>query len=139
MNPLVSRSNCYMYLSHNIFSKINLAPFLGFPSTEISLLREKHWSVNSLGMKGVLGLNHMMCSFSTTSYHQTSSCAFFKLVCQVHVGKLVATEEDSQPVRSFKVKEAAAVRRRWDLDSLNVTQVPLLATALDPRFHHLNF
>ena len=55
------------------------------------------------------------------------------------MGKLVATEEDSQPVRSFKVKEAAAVRRRWDLDSLNVTQVPLLVTALDPRFHHLNF
>ena len=50
------------------------------------------------------------------------------------VGKLVATEEDSQPVRSLKVKVSAVIRRRWDLDSLDVTQVPLLAQLLTQDF-----
>ena len=54
------------------------------------------------------------------------------------VGKLDATEEDSGAFRSFKVKVAAAIRR-WDLDSLDVTQVSVLATALDPRFRSLKF
>ena len=55
------------------------------------------------------------------------------------VVKLNATEEDSDTIRSFKVKVAAAIRRRWDLDSLDVTQVSVLASALDPRFRSLKF
>ena len=71
-------------------------------------------------------MHSMYCSSMWDSPVIASSCAWVS-----------GTEEDSQPVRSFKLRVAAAARRRWDLDSLDVTQVPLLATALDPRFHHL--
>lgn len=53
------------------------------------------------------------------------------------VSKLDITEEDSQVVRSFKVKVAAATKRRWDLDSLDIIQVPVLATAPLQSRHQL--
>ena len=73
------------------------------------------------------------------SKEQNTSLSTVYPVVHGLVVKLNATEEDSEAIRSCKVKVAAAIRRRWDLDSLDVTQVSVLATALDPRFRSLKF
>ena len=72
------------------------------------------------------------------SKEQNTSLSTVYPVVHGLVVKLNATE-DSEAIRSCKVKVAAAIRRRWDLDSLDVTQVSVLATALDPRFRSLKF
>ena len=55
------------------------------------------------------------------------------------VTKLAVEEEESVCVKQFKVQISSALKRRWNLDKLNPVQVPLLASALDPRFHNIKF
>ena len=73
------------------------------------------------------------------SKEQNTSLSVVYPVVHGLVGKLDATEEDSEAIRSFKVKVAAALTRRWNLDSIDVAPVSVLATALDPQFRSLKF
>ena len=51
----------------------------------------------------------------------------------------LAVEEDSACVKQFKTQVSSALKQRWDLEKLSPVEVPLLATALDPRFRNLKF
>ena len=53
--------------------------------------------------------------------------------------KLAIEEEDSSCIKQFKTQVSSALKRRWGLDELDASQIPLLATAVDPRFHNLKF
>jgi len=53
------------------------------------------------------------------------------------VTKLAIEENDSSCIKQFKIKVSNALKQRWELDGLNPSEVPLLATALDPRFRNL--
>ena len=55
------------------------------------------------------------------------------------VTKLAVEEEDSVCVKQVKTQVYSALKRRWNLDKLSPVEVPLLATALDPRFRNLKF
>ena len=53
--------------------------------------------------------------------------------------KLAVEDEDSSCVKQFKTQLSSALKRRWGLDELDASQIPLLATAVDPRFCNLKF
>ena len=53
--------------------------------------------------------------------------------------KLAIEEEDSSCIKQFKTQVSSALKRRWGLDELDASQIPLLATAVDPRFRNLKF
>ena len=55
------------------------------------------------------------------------------------VTKLAIEEEDSSCIKQFKTQVSNALKRRWGLDELDAGQIPLLVTAVDPRFHNLKF
>jgi len=55
------------------------------------------------------------------------------------VTKLAVEEDDSSCIKQLKIQDFNALKRRWGLDSLNPSEVPLLATAVDPRFCNLKF
>ena len=55
------------------------------------------------------------------------------------VTKLAVEEDDSSCIKQFKIQVSNALKRKWGLDSLNPSEVPLLATAVDPRFCNLKF
>lgn len=42
-------------------------------------------------------------------------------------------------MKQFKTQVSSALKRRWDLDQLSLVEIPLLASALDPRFCNLKF
>ena len=54
------------------------------------------------------------------------------------VTKLAVEEDDSSCIKQFKIQVSNTLKRRR-LDSLNPSEVPLLATAVDPRFCNLKF
>ena len=41
---------------------------------------------------------------------------------------------DSTAIRQFKDKVSQKIKRRWELDSININSPLLLTSALDPRF-----
>ena len=53
--------------------------------------------------------------------------------------KLAIEEEDSSCIKQFKTQVSSALKRRWGLDELDASQIPLLATVVDPRFRNLKF
>ena len=55
------------------------------------------------------------------------------------IAKLEVKDDDSSCINKFKTKVSIALRRRWQLDYLNPTEIPVLASALDPRFRNLKY
>ena len=53
--------------------------------------------------------------------------------------KLAIEEEDSSCIKQFKTQVSSALKRRWGIDELDASQIPMLATAVDPRFCNLKF
>jgi len=48
-------------------------------------------------------------------------------------------EDDSSCIKEFKTKVSAALQRRWGLKYLDPSEIPVLASAVDPRFRNLKF
>ena len=46
---------------------------------------------------------------------------------------------DSSAIRQFKDKVSQEIKRRWELDSVDVSSPLLISAALDPRFRNLTF
>ena len=55
------------------------------------------------------------------------------------VNQLTPVEDDSSAISEFKCSVVSALKRRWSLQEINVKQLSVLSTALDPRFKNLKF
>ena len=67
----------------------------------------------------------------------------FSFICflVIHwlVNQLTPVEDDSSAISEFKCTVVSAVKRRWSLQEINVKQLSVVPTALDPRFINLKF
>lgn len=50
------------------------------------------------------------------------------------ITNLETAEEDLPAIKHFKVIVAAALKRRWSFDEIDLTTLPALLSVLDPRF-----
>ena len=68
-------------------------------------------------------------------------CSFSSVFPVIHglVNQLSPAEDDSSVISEFKCTVISALKRRWSLEQINVQQLSILSTALDPRFKNMKF
>ena len=72
----------------------------------------------------------------TTILSQEANVSGSSVYTVIHglITNLETAEEDLPAIKHFKVIVAAALKRRWSFDEIDLTTLPALLSVLDPRF-----
>jgi len=84
-------------------------------------------------------LEHLQVATVFLSEENNVSISCVLIIVHGLTSKLEAIEDDSSYIKVFQTKVSAALQRRWGIKYLDPSEIPVLASAVDPKFCNLKF